>query len=165
MDSVLLMMAWEDICYGTGMQGLTKEDVASWYSLQNSHRWRLRNQFHPRLKTWNSGTPPIPPDEWLNIAAKTRSRIVHMGYIPNLDEALQVLYCYDSIVEFTKSRLSYGGNRGRYPRTCGMILGERGLVGMGCFNGRMKRMYEDEGNRRWMEEFMEFRDEVLSMVY
>lgn len=162
MDSVLLMLAWEEIAY----QGspLTAKSVASFYSFQNTHGWRVNNQFSSRLSGWDSGPSPRPHERWLDAAAKIRSKVVHTGYIPTEQEAGEVIEICLEMVDRVKSLLASDANRTQYPRCALLLLSRAGLERLGMYKGKVRRMFEEEGNGAWAEEFVQFQDDVRALI-
>lgn len=162
LDSLLMMLVWEEITYNGGT--LTREDVAYLYSFQNNHGWRVNSQFSHRLRGWDRGPSPRAHEKWLDLAAKTRSKVVHTGYIPPEQEASEVIEICLELVERVKCLLASDANRTKYPRCALLLLSRTGLERFGAYKGKVKALFEAQGNGVWAEEFVRFQNEVRVLI-
>ncbi len=100
----------------------------------------------------------------MDVAAKARSKVVHTGYIPAEREAVEVIAICLELVERVKSLLASGTNRTRYPRSALLLLSRSGLERFDAYNGKVRAMFEAEGNGVWAEEFMQFQHDVRGLI-
>lgn len=150
-DTLLQLMLWEE--------NVLPEEAASGAYRDRLHK-RIRTQFPHRLGgNWNTKGGGVV-GRWGQKLAPLRNRIVHTGYRPTRDEALEGMAIMAELDEFFRDRLV--AKRTSYPRTTLMTLGSPGLQRYGVWGGKIRRFAEraDE-DPNWIHAFNEWRDQFV----
>jgi hypothetical protein len=155
LDSVLLLMAWEE--------GTAPEEASEWFDEWLSKR--IRTRYGPRLGgNWNTHDSKSLVGQWAERVQGLRNRVAHRGYWPSEQEAYECLQARDQLEDFIKERLA--ARRTKYQRTTLLVLGMPGLKRLGVYSGRIKKFVETEAGaepdwladyRNWANEFDTYR--------
>lgn len=150
-DTLLQLLLWEE--------GVAPRDAANELYREGLEK-RVRSQFPPRLGgDWNSKGRGVVA-RWAQQVAQLRHRVVHTGYRPTRDEALEAMAILGDLDDFFRDRLIE--KRTRYPRTTLMTLGSPGLKRYGVWSGKIRAFAEradEEPN--WIHAFNEWRKDLL----
>jgi hypothetical protein len=148
LDGILTLTLWEE--------GTTPEDGAALF--EEGLRKRIRTHYASRLGgDWNPATS-APLSDWLSKVAYVRGRVVHAGYRPSLDEAVEARRAGEGLLDFIKTRLIEV--RTRYPRSTLMTLGRPGLERRGAWSGQIRRFAELQASQEpdWLASYGAWRD-------
>jgi hypothetical protein len=122
LSSVLAMLVWEETLEAPDL----REAAAV---LAQPLVRRVKTGFHGRLgSSWQINTPG-PVASWHSMTAGLRNRVVHGGFRPSRQEAVQSLSAVRDLETFVCDRLA--ANRSTYPRTTLSMLGRAGLDARG----------------------------------
>lgn len=159
LDTILSMMAWEEINFQSGSQTMLS-DVVSWFSHKSSLTGRIERHYHARLfGGWTPAVAGHPLHRWINEVSRLRNRVIHAGYRPSESEAYQALEILGIVENYVKDLLCHHRNRVRYVRTGFMLLGEPGLTKRNAFSKGTKRLIES-AEVDWHRSFVDFREQV-----
>jgi hypothetical protein len=148
LNSVLLMMAWEE---GTG-----RDIPRGWFEEQGLVR-RLRTHYHNRLGgSWDPNNPNRIIGRVMALA-ELRGRVVHAGYWPTEREAAGAREVMGDLSDFVKGRLIASFDR--YPRTALLLLGEPGFRRLGKWEEADRFMREQGAlEEPWLASYREWLD-------
>jgi hypothetical protein len=118
LGGVLSLLLWEDSLPHGSIEtpaGVLSTDIAK----------RVRTQYHPRLGgQWTlQGDGPVA--RWYGVTAQLRNRVVHRGYRPGYDDAMESVNVLLDLERFVCDRLAE--NSDRFPRSALVVLGAAGL--------------------------------------
>lgn len=143
--AVLMAAASGEVLLNTLLRGLMVEegDIADIAALFNDPRVglvsRLRSQYASRLGgRWDHGEPGTALGHWEQSARGIRHKVIHTGYPPTMDEAVEALHGAELLETFVKDRLV--AKRYTYPKTALTLLGLPGMRKRGMLNARMARV-------------------------
>jgi hypothetical protein len=140
--AVLMAAASGEVLLNTVLRGLMIEegDLADIAGLFNDPRAgfvsRLRSQYASRLGgRWDHEEPGTALGHWEQSARRIRHRVIHTGYPPTMDEAVEALHGAELLEAFVKDRLV--AKRRTYPKTALSLLGLPGMRKRGMLNARI----------------------------
>jgi hypothetical protein len=149
LDSVLLLMAWEE--------GVEPSVAAEWFDHHLAKR--VRTYYHSRLGgNWDTTLTTGPIGRWSHFVRLSRNRIVHSGNWPKRAEGLAALEANQALEQFLKDRVAAA--RDTYPRTALMLLGTPGLTKRGLLKGKINKFIAETADAEpdWFTTFAKWMD-------
>lgn len=163
LDSVLLMIAWEEIDHTPG-SNLTLEEVALWVSRRSTIATRVSERFKEHVQPWGVGHAKNPIEQWRTFASDVRNKVIHTGYVPAEAEARRVYEIVVAVERHVKDVLLVDGNRVKYPRTALLQMGRDGVQRRNKYFGKLKQLDEASMEESWLGEFRAFRDRLNLVI-
>ncbi len=150
-DTLLQLLQWEE--------GVAPRDAANVLYREGLEK-RVRSHFPPRLGGDGNSKGRGVVARWAQQVAPLRHRVVHTGYRPTRDEALEAMAILAELDDFVRDRLIE--RRTRYPRSTLMTLGSPGLKRYGVWSGKIRAFAEHADEEpNWIHAFNVWRHTLL----
>lgn len=140
-DSILSALLWEE-CIESAEQDwkVAMADAVTQFSGGMTPLKRASTFTQQRLGgDWTSQASPW--QLFRDGAASIRNRIVHAGYEPRRQEALEAIQHAFDAQSFLLSRLA--AQRSKFPRSIFLLVGRAGMEARGAYSGKIKHFFEE----------------------